>query len=247
MIRGFHSHFRLTWIRFQKLSRLIADRSYWPALRMGVAASVEHTGIPFRRDVQTVLDVGASRGQFALFAARNFPNSRIICFEPLPGPMSDLKRVLGPRVETHATAVGASASTAWINISARDDSSSILPIGNRQVEEFPGTAAVDSIEVPVNSLDELLTTPIERPCLLKIDVQGLELEVLKGATRTLESIDEALIECSFVELYEGQAMADEIVVLMHKTGMELSGVHEVSYSADGSAIQADFLFKRQPR
>ena len=86
--------------------------------------------------------------------------------------------------------------------------------------------------------------PPARPCLLKVDVQGLELDVLRGAARTLESVDEALIECSFVELYEGQPLADEIVLQMLEAGLRLAGVHEVVYSADGTAVQADFLFRR---
>lgn len=226
------------------MARLLRDRNYWPALRKGVAASVEHASIPFSRDIRSVLDVGASRGQFALFAVRRFPGAEVISFEPLPDAMADLKSVLGSRVEVHQTAVGSASGTASINVSASDDSSSLLAIGPRQVQEFPGTAAVGTIEVAVTTLDEVLAEAPPRPCLLKIDVQGLELEVLKGAAATLASVDEALIECSFVELYQGQAMADEIVVHMHDAGLGLVGVYEVVYAADGSAVQADFLFRR---
>ncbi len=192
-----------------------------------------------------MLDVGASRGQFALFAATNFPEARIVCFEPLPGPLDDLTRVLGDRVEVRPVAVGARPGTATMNVSQRDDSSSILPIGQKQVGEFPGTAAIASIDVEVTTLDTALEEPGERPCLLKIDVQGLELEVLKGAAETLTQVDEALIECSFVELYEGQALADEVVEYLLGFDLRLVGVHEIAYSADGSAIQADFFFRRE--
>ena len=239
-----HSRLRLTRLRARKLVRLLGDRTYWPALRNGVAASVEHASIPFGSGIRTVLDVGASRGQFALFAGSRFKGAKIISFEPLPEAMADLKRVLGHEVETHQTAVGSVSGHAWINVSGNDDSSSLLAIGPRQEVEFPGTAAVGSIEVPVTTLDEVLTDDLARPCLLKIDVQGLELEVLKGATKTLQSVDEALVECSFVELYEGQAMADEVVVHLRKAGLRLAGVYEVVHAADGTAIQADFLFRR---
>ena len=239
-----YARLRLALVRARKLARLVTHPGYWSALRNGVAASVEHSNIPFRPDIRTVLDVGASRGQFALFADHTFPGAKIISFEPLPDAMAELQKVLGSRVEAHSTAVGSSPGTASINVSARDDSSSLLPIGDRQVEEFPGTGAIESIEVPVSTLDDILTSPLIRPCLLKIDVQGFELEVLKGAARTLESVDEALIECSFVELYEGQAMADVIVAHMLDAGLRLVGVHEVSYSSSGAAIQADFLFDR---
>ena len=52
------------------------------------------------------------------------------------------------------------------------------------------------------------------------------------------------VECSFVELYAGQAMADEVIAWLRKRGFMLRGVHNVDYGCDGSAIQGDFLFAR---
>jgi FkbM family methyltransferase len=240
----FRAHLRLAGIRARKLRRLILEPRYWAALRKGIAASVEHERIPFRADTRTILDVGASRGQFALFASTRFPGAGIVCFEPLPGPFADLRDLLGPRVSAHNVAIGDHPGTASINVSASDDSSSLLPIGSRQVQEFPGTDLQRTIEVQVNTLDNEVKGPPARPCLLKVDVQGLELQVLMGAVETLKSVDEALIECSFVELYEGQALAEEVVTHMRAAGFRLAGVHEVAYSSDGSALQADFLFRR---
>jgi FkbM family methyltransferase len=235
---------RLASAKVRKLVRLLGNRAYWPALRQGVAASVEHSVIPFGENFATVLDVGASRGQFALFSRANFPNARIICFEPQPGPAGDLRRVLGGRVELIGSALGPEKGEAEMNVSARDDSSSLRAIGDRQVAEFPGTQTDHSIRVPVTTLDDVLELPLERPCLLKIDVQGFELDVLRGGANTLQQVDVALIECSFIELYEGQALAEEVVTFMRQAGFRLAGVHGIAYSADGSAIQADFLYRR---
>lgn len=235
---------RLTRIRSAKLLRLLSRRDFRRGLKQGVAASVEHSGIPFSPDIATVIDLGASRGQFALFASDRFPNARIISFEPQPEPLAELSALLGDRVEARPVAVGSKAGTATMNISRSDDSSSLLRIGVNQRKVFPGTEAVDTIEVEVTTLDAALDQPLVRPSLLKIDVQGLELEVLKGATRTLAQIDEALIECSFVELYEGQAMADEVTAAMLEAGLRLAGVYGATVDADGRMVQADFLFRR---
>ncbi|MGA7435721.1 MAG: FkbM family methyltransferase, partial [Solirubrobacterales bacterium] len=210
----------------RKLFRILRHPAHWSALKQGVAASEEHSSIPFGFDHATVIDVGASRGQFALFAVRRFPEAKVICFEPLPEPRAALTRALGDRVDLHAHAVGSSAGTAVINISASDDSSSLLPIGERQVEEFPGTQAESSLEVEVKTLDSVVAAEkLPAPVLLKVDVQGLELEVLKGASETLTRVDEALIECSFVELYEGQALADDVIGLMRDNGHRLAGIY----------------------
>ena len=242
--RKIYSQARLLRGRSVKFFRLLRRPSYWAAMRNGVAASVEHSSIGFNPDTRTVLDVGASHGQFALLATQLFPRARIVCFEPLPGPRAAIRNVLGDRVEIVPSAVGTETGLATINISAQDDSSSLLPIGEKQVEEFPGTGNIGSLEVPVTTLDEAVSGKITSPCLLKIDVQGLELDVLKGASETLPLVDEALIECSFVELYEGQPLADEIVNLMISKGLRLRGVHGVIYSSDGSAVEADIYFSR---
>ncbi len=231
--------------RFRKLLRLLGDRRYWRPLSHGVAASVEHSGVPFRLEHRTVLDVGASKGQFALFAESRFPEAQILSFEPLPGPASILEQVTGDRVHLQRVALGSTPGSARINVSARDDSSSLLPIGERQVRQFPGTELRSTAEVEVSTLDSAVSRETARPCLLKIDVQGLELEVLKGGREVLAQVDEALIECSFVELYEGQALADQVVALMLESGLRLAGVHGTVFSPDGDAVQADFLFRRE--
>ncbi len=200
--------------------------------------------MPFRSDIRTVIDVGASHGQFALFAATRFPSARLVSFEPLPEPREDIRRVLGDRVEIRPYAVGSSPGTVTMNLSRSDDSSSVLTIGDEQSQIFPGTEAVGTLDVEITTLDEAFQEPLERPCLLKIDVQGLELEVLRGATRVLAEVDEALIECSFIELYGDQAMADEVIAHALEAGLRLVGVHGLIRTTDGRAIQADLHFRR---
>lgn len=206
--------------------------------------SLEHQTVPFGEDFRTVIDVGASRGQFASFAAHRFPAATIICFEPLDGPADALERALGRRAEVRRVALGEAPGRATIHISARDDSSSLLPIGERQVSEFPGTAAVGTREVTVSTLDSEFPYRLARPCLLKIDVQGLEADVLKGGRELLEQVDEALIECSFIELYEGQALLPEIVTRMREAGLEEAYKSEPLVSRGGDQLQTDILFVR---
>ena len=113
-----------------------------------------------------------------------------------------------------------------------------------QPQEFPGTGDVTTAEVRLARLDDVLTAPIVRPALLKLDVQGYEAAVLRGATRILAKIDEILCECSFVELYEGQPLAAEVVALLHAAGFTLVQVGTPAYGTSGQPLQADFLFRR---
>ena len=79
---------------------------------------------------------------------------------------------------------------------------------------------------------------------MKLDVQGFELQALKGCEAYFPYINWIYVECSFVELYEGQALAHEVIDELRLKGFVLMGVYNMSYDSNGQAIQADFLFKR---
>lgn len=101
-----------------------------------------------------------------------------------------------------------------------------------------------TIEVTIRPLDALLEGVIQRPAMLKIDAQGGELEVLAGAAAVLEQIDTAFVECSFVEFYRGQPLADEVIAAFVEHGLRLGGVYSVVRDGRGRCLQADLLFRR---
>ena len=241
----------LAQVRARKIVRLVRSPRAWPtirrAIRSGVFPSFEHASVPFAFDFATVVDAGASRGQFALFALWRFPRAHVICFEPLPEAANIARQVLpAERVKLHRVALGNLSGDATMHVSAQDDSSSLLPIGREQVKLVPGTAEARQIVVPVGRLEQYLGSDTERPCLLKIDVQGYELDVLRGAGPALDTVDEILVETSFVELYEGQPVADEVVSHLASRGFRLADVNGFSRRRDGQAVQAEFLFRRAP-
>lgn len=144
----------------------------------------------------------------------------------------------------HPIAVGSERGELDLHVSARDDSSSLLPIGAGQLNAFPGTQETHRERVRVGVLADFLTASLLRPTLLKIDVQGYELAVLVGAGGSLELVDEIIVECSFVELYTGQPMADAVVCHLRAAGFALAGVYGVTRTGRGVCLQADLLFRR---
>lgn len=228
----------------RKLARLLREPAFRRPLRHGVAATVEHERVPFA-GYRTVIDVGAGRGQFAVFALRAFPAAQIVGFEPLPSSFTTATRVLGgsSRVELRRQAIGAEPGTATIHVTADADSSSLRRPTGEQTQRFPGTGGIDRVEVDVTSLDDAVVET-RRPALLKLDLQGGELDALRGAERLLESIDDVFAECSFVELYEGQALADQVIHHLRDRGFALRGVYSPTYGEDGVCVQADLLFGR---
>lgn len=229
-----------------KAAKLSRNARWRAALKHGVAATIEHEQVDFGSDFKTVLDVGGHHGQFTLFALERFPSAQLITFEPQAEGARLIATVTAgeSRVRIENYALGAEPGEAELNISKRSDSSSLLPIGRGQVEAFPGTEAAATETIEVETLDNLLPEAPQRPALLKIDVQGFELGVLRGAQRTLDSIDEIFVECSFVELYEGQPLIGEIVEHLAARGFALVGVFGVSYDSTGRCLQTDCLFRR---
>lgn len=231
----------------RKLLRLLRRGRFRRALLKGVAAGVEHEEVAFEHSFRTVIDVGAHRGQFALFALQHYPEATLHCFEPLPAAFGRLSNVLpgGGRVHLHQVAATEAGGWQQLHVAQRDDSSSLRPITQRCMATLPGTAEQYRLTVPTARLDgEIEAASLDRPCLLKIDVQGSELSVLRGAEGLLPSVDEVYVECSFAELYEGQPLAGDVICFLRGNGLALAGLFGMTHDGAGRCIQADLLFTR---
>ncbi|MEM7045817.1 MAG: FkbM family methyltransferase [Pseudomonadota bacterium] len=234
--------------KFRKGAALLTDGRFRPGMMQGVAAAIEHEAVLSPYDFRTVVDVGANRGQFTLLAAGLFPDAEIVAFEPLIEPFEKLIKVTAglSKLRAFNVAIGPEPRSLPMNVSKRDDSSSLLPIGALQEEIFPDTGFARREEVQIRPLGDYLDpTEIRRPCLLKIDVQGYELDVLKGSEACLDHVDVVYVEASFVELYQGQPLADEVIEALTSQGFCEMGRFNLSSDRHGRAIQADFLFERR--
>jgi FkbM family methyltransferase len=216
-------------------------------LQHWVAATVEHAEALATLKLRTVVDVGANRGQFSLFALHTFPAASIISLEPLPEPAARFRRVFAqePRVTLHNAALGPDTGQSVMHVSRRDDSSSLLPITAAQAELFPGTDEVRTETVRTAPLSAFVdSTSIEEPALLKLDVQGYEMEALRACGDLLDKFTYVYAEGSFVELYEGQVLADDLIAWLREQGYELVGSYESVRDEHGQTVQADMLFER---
>lgn len=216
------------------------------AMLEGVAAAVEHLPAIRRTAANSLIDVGANKGQFSLAFRAVRPQATIIAFEPLPDAADKYERLFaGDRhAKLQRAAIGATETAASFHVTDRRDSSSLLKPGAGQREAF-GVCEAETIEVAVKPLGRCIDIKaLPRPILMKIDVQGAELDVLKGCA-DLEAVDFIYAELSFVELYEGQPLADEVHAYLKSRGFTLVGEYNRISTRVFGPTQADFLFRRK--
>lgn len=149
----------------------------------------------------TVIDVGSLGGKKA--PLRHLPH---ICFEPQDEPI----------------AIGAQYGHGTLYVTKHPDASSLLKPNDAFLREFliaDRYAVVEEVPVTIRTLDELITVP--GPFFLKIDTQGTELDVLRGANRVLEEVIGIDIEVNFAPRYVGQCFFSDVDAFARNRGFQL--------------------------
>lgn len=188
---------------------------------------------------ELVIDVGAARGEWSLETYEIFPNAHYFLVDPLPQNLDKLQALKDENsFNFWSGALGSSSQTLDINV--HEDQSSFLD--SEYVPE-------ERLQVKVTSLTRLLKDnypEVKNNILLKIDVQGYELEVLRGAEEKLEAIEVVLIEVSFKRIYEGTPLAAEVIGYMNSKGYRIYDICTYAQRpSDNELAQADILFVKQ--
>ncbi len=186
-----------------------------------------------------IVDVGAWQGTWTLECRTLFPQARSLMVDPLPENRAALTELSArmPGLTTWSGALGARSGELLLHRHA-DQSSPLRAV-------VPEWRAAETITVSMRTLDSFVESgEIQAPQLLKADVQGYELEVVRGAEAVLRSLDAVLLEVSFRELYEGQPLAHDVVGHMASVGFRLFDICSYAQGADGELLQSDFLFVR---
>lgn len=202
--------------------------------------------------IETIIDVGANRGQFAREISKFFPNSVLYCFEPLSTPFQELKSWADQqngRVTVFNVALGDSEGVVdMMEHLDHDTSSSLLQTTDVCTTVYPFTERQSSVPVGLTSLDKAvanLAEPLTREILIKLDVQGYEDRVIKGGTEVFRQAKACIIEVSFCKLYETQAAFKDILLLLYELGYGYTGNLDQSYADNGHVIYIDAVFVKR--
>jgi len=183
-------------------------------------------------NISGVIHIGAHAGaEYKCYKRNEFLN--IMLFEPLPKVFDSLKAHVNDGAIIYNVALGNETKVVkmFVDTENKGQSSSILE-PKRHLDIYPNITFDKNniVEVDMAKLDDYNIDP-RLYNLINIDVQGYELEVLKGAKRTLTHVDYVMAEVNKIELYSGCVLVDELDEYLITYGFER--VHTVWSEGNG--------------
>lgn len=164
-------------------------------------------------DLKTYLDVGANIGQFVKATKYFYPNTKVYAFEPVPniyqGGGEFFEIGLSDKKEE---------SIFYENVNCDAWSSLHKPINDHNII-FESAGNFKETKVQLDRFDNL-NLKIERPCLLKIDTEGHEYQVLEGFGDRLNEIDVIQLEYLGMKYYSDKTVLSEIIKLLEGYGFD---------------------------
>ena len=184
-----------------------------------------------------IFDVGAYRGDFARECRKIWPDARIACFEPQSSILPELRQYAmnTPQVDVFDFLLGPDERSNVI-LHEAETASSVL--SEKDGPKHP-TAAYD-----MRTIDSVIDSDTRlAPHFLKLDVQGYELEVLKGAASHLSEVEIILAELNFLDIHEGVSLVHEVISWLAErdwVAFDICGL--TRRPLDDALWQSDFIF-----
>jgi len=175
-----------------------------------------------------------------------FPGRTAYSFEPIKEMMDKQKKFFSfkKNIYFYNFALGSEASLKNFFITLRKDSSSFLKINevNNQNKNYN---IKENRPIQINTLDDCFENKnIKQPILIKIDVQGYELEVLKGSELMLKQTEYILLEVTESEMYKTQATEELIIKFLKKFNFRVMKTSKWNFIKKTNFKQRDILFKK---
>jgi FkbM family methyltransferase len=217
------------------------------------AVLANHLGdVLARQQINCVIDVGAHRGEHGRMLRGIGYSGAIVSFEPVERSFRALETSMAesPPWTGHRVALGTEPGELRMTVFEDDTTFSAGPRpsshGRRFFSPLRGKETVETVEV--RALDDLfaqITSDLTEPhVMLKVDVQGLEWDVLRGAAESLRKVRAVQVETSVIPLYEGARPYTDVLELLGTAGLELSGLFPVSRDDDLRILELDCLVVR---
>ena len=186
---------------------------------------------------KNVVDVGAYEGNWTLDFLEVFPNASVLMLEAQQSKENILKNI-SEKNRNVKYQIGLLSSVENEKLYFyQDETASHVANGNNLGNK-------NVIEILTSTVDKaILNTKMDYPCFLKLDVQGHEIQVLKGAKKALESAIFCLLEVSFLSLSENEPQALDVIKYMDDQDFQMYDITQfMRRPFDKALYQLDLLF-----
>ncbi|MCA9035708.1 MAG: FkbM family methyltransferase [Planctomycetaceae bacterium] len=220
----------------QRLRKYLANRLRVPSIE----SSLERLA-RFGYEPAGVYDVGAYKGEFTETVLSIWPTTRVTCFEPQITRIRDLERLVNsnPGIVTFESCLLGAEVRDAVPFHLHETASSVLA--------YSAGVQYDTTELAMTTIDEYRSRKGSLPCsLLKLDVQGYELDVLKGAEHTICNETELILaEVNFLDLYADVPLLDKTLSWLAERDFLAYDISSlIRRPLDDALWQADFIFTR---
>ena len=228
---------------FYKILIIFSNLNWIKMLFKGVAPNIEVINLLPKDKINTIIDVGSNKGQFILLSKKFYPNCTIYSIEPITEIFNKLKKNFENynKIKFYNLALGNKNTIKKIFITKRQDSSSILKPRKNIHTSYN---LINNQKIKIIKSSEILTNhQIKKKILVKIDVQGYEIEVLKGFGKKIKNINYILIEVTKGKIYKKQPSYVEIYKFLKKKNFKQKSYTKWERLFNSNIYQKDVLFE----
>ncbi|WP_108812373.1 FkbM family methyltransferase [Sphingorhabdus sp. Alg231-15] len=202
-----------------------------------------------KMDLHTVIDVGANHGQFASRVRALGWRGKILSFEPLLEPFESLHRLTtkDPSHEAFQFGLGEENTEPVMNVASNHGASSSLLEFEPLLKDSFSITSISQEKVSIRRLDDVAKELdlVPEKCLLKIDTQGFEKQVLEGSGEILDQIQMLFLEVSLRPVYKDEPRLFEMLSFLDSRGFEVRDLEPSVFDSPFRPYQCDILCLRK--
>lgn len=191
---------------------------------------------------KVIFDCGASLGYWSWEVRKIFEEVQLIAIEPNEKIVHKTKELLfkiTPKPIVEQCAIGAENGVAYLNIWDNEETS----MGGSSLKDHVQGDPQRKLEVALKKLDSISDELGFKPDLVKLDLQGYELEALKGASELLHTTEAFVIEFSCLHAYIDRTTPFDLIKIMHENDYCLYDIVDLIYRPyDNALTGGDFFF-----